>query len=156
MDQSFSRGLPARSAGGQCLKSLLFKDTPPTGKRAIWLLPVSGGGAPQPVVMTSYNAIGGRLSPDGRWLAFDSDETGQREVYIQHFPGPGTRVRVSSSGGLMPAWSRSGTELLYWERARLMAVELRLGAEIALGAHTALFQANLQSGGSTGAVRPTP
>src|SRR5712692_4007771 len=156
VDQSFSRGLPARSAGGQCLKSLLFTDTPPTGKRAIWLLPVSGGGAPQPVVMTSYNAIGGRLSPDGRWLAFDSDETGQREVYIQHFPGPGTRVRVSSSGGMNPVWSRSGRELFYWERARLMAVELRLGAEIAFGTHKSLFEANLQPGGVLAQYDPHP
>jgi len=137
-------------------KSLLFTDTPPNGKRAIWLLPVSRGGAPQPVVVTSYNAIGGRLSPDGRWLAFDSDETGQREVYIQPFPGPGTRVRVSSSGGLNPAWSRSGKELFYWERTQVIAVELRLGAEIAVGAHKALFQANLQPGGLVAQYDPHP
>ncbi len=54
------------------------------------------------------------------------------------------------------ALARIGTELLYWERARLMAVELRLGAEIALGAHTALFQANLQSGGVLAQYDPHP
>ena len=126
-------------------KSLLFTESPPNGRRAIWLVPVAEGGAPQPVVMTSYNALGGRLSPDGRWLAFDSDETGQSEVYIQRFPGPSVRVRVSSSGGAMPVWSRGGKELFYWQRAQLVAVELRLGAEVALGAHQVLFQADLES-----------
>jgi serine/threonine-protein kinase len=94
--------------------------------------------------MTPYNATGGRLSPDDSWLAFESDETGQRNVYLQPFPGPGAKVRVSASGGRMPAWSRNGKELFYWERAGLIAVDVRLGPQIALGAHHALFQANLE------------
>ena len=65
-------------------------------------------------------------------------------------------MRVSSSGGTMPAWSRSRKELFYWERAQLVAVELRLGAEIVLGAHKALFQANLQSGGVLAQYDPDP
>ena len=137
-------------------KSLLFTHTPPAAKRAIWIVPVSRGAAATPVVSTAYNALGGRLSPDGRWLAFESDETGQSEVYIQPFPGPGTRVRVSVSGGQMPAWSRTGKELFYWERAELIAVELRLGAQIALGTHTELFKENLQTGGVLAQYDPDP
>jgi len=137
-------------------KALLFTDTPPNGKRAIWLVPVSGGGSPRPVVMTPYNDLGGRLSPDGSWLAFDSDETGQREVYLQPFPGPGAKVRVSVNGGAMPAWSRSGRELFYWERATLIAVDVRLDPQVAVGAHHALFQANLQTGGELAQYDPAP
>jgi len=137
-------------------KSLLFTDLPPYGKRAIWLVPVSGRGSPQPVVMTPYNSTGGRLSPDGSWLAFESDETGQREVYLQPFPGPGARVRVSASGGSMPAWSRSGRELFYWGRAELIAVDVRLGPQIALGAHHTLFQANLVSPSELAMYDPAP
>ncbi len=137
-------------------KSLLFADTPPYGKQAIWLVPVLGGGSPLPVVRTRYNAIGGRLSPDGKWLAFDSDETGQREVYLQRFPGAGAKVRVSVSGGSMPTWSRSGKELFYRERAGLVAVDVRLGAQLSLGAHHALFQANLLSPGALAMYDPAP
>ena len=106
--------------------------------------------------MTPYNATGGRLSPDGSWLAFESDETGQREVYLQPFPGPGARVRVSASGGSMPAWSRSGRELFYWGRTELIAVDVRLGPQIALGAHHALFQANLVSPSVLAMYDPAP
>ena len=142
-------------------KSLFFTHTAPNGKRAIWIVPVAGGKAPQPVVSTAYNAKGGRLSLDGRWLAYDSDETGQSEVYVQPFPGPGTRVRVSTSGGETPVWSRSGKELFYWERGQLIAVAVRpggggVGAQIALGAHTALFKENLQTGGELAQYDPHP
>ena len=137
-------------------KSLLFTDLPPNGKLAIWRVPVSGGGSPQPVVMSAYNATGGRLSPEGRWLAFSSDETGQDEVYVQPFPGPGPKVRVSSGGGLMPAWSRSGRELFYWERAVLMAVDVRLGAQLVLGAHRTLFHANLEPNPELAQYDPHP
>src|SRR4029077_16289724 len=124
--------------------------------RAIWLVPVSGGGSPHPVVMTPYNATGGRLSPDGGWLAFDSDETGQSEVYLQPFPGPGARVRVSVSGGSTPAWAGSGKVLFYMERATLIAVDVRLGPRVALGARHGLLQANLESPTELAQYDPAP
>jgi Tol biopolymer transport system component len=90
---------------------------------------------------------GGRLSPDGHWLAYDSDETGETEVYLQPFPGSGGRVRVSSRGGRFPVWARNGQELFYWSQDHLVSAQLRLGAEVSVVRRQTLFQADYQPGG---------
>jgi Tol biopolymer transport system component len=129
-------------------KELLFTDIPLNGKRAIMALPLTEGAEPHAVVLTNYNATGGRLSPDGHWLAFDSDETGETEVYLQPFPGSGGgRVRVSSDGGRFPVWAKSGQELFYWNQDRLISAQLRLGAEVSVVRRQELFQADYQQGG---------
>jgi len=68
-----------------------------------------------------------RLSPDGRWIAFTTDESGRNEVVVQPFPGPGGRVQVSASGGTEPVWSRDGRRLFYRGDGRLMAATIRSG-----------------------------
>ena len=101
----------------------------PTG----WdILRIPGGRAndPQPVLRTPANeGFGGAsLSTDGQWLAYTSDTTGNDEIYVQPYPGPGTTVRISSKGGSNPLWSRDGRELYYLEDGtRLMAVEIGTG-----------------------------
>ena len=65
---------------------------------------------------------GASLSPDGRWLAHTSDQSGQTEVWVRPYPGPGVPVRVSTNGGIEPVWSRTGQELYYLEGQRVMAV----------------------------------
>jgi hypothetical protein len=86
--------------------------------RDLWLLPI--GEEPRPLVVTSFNERGAVFSPDGRWLAFVSDESGRDEVYVQAFPGPSTKFTVSSAGGIQPMWSRGGRELFYREGDWLM------------------------------------
>jgi eukaryotic-like serine/threonine-protein kinase len=127
-------------------KAVLFTDVPPGAPKSIWLVPTSGVRAPVPIVKTIYDALGGRISPDGRWLAYESDETGQSEVYVQRFPGPGPRVRVSASGGQMPVWSRSGREVYYWFRDQLMVAVLELGSEATVVERRPLFKASFPSG----------
>ena len=65
------------------------------------------------------------FSPDGRWIAFTSDESGQSEVYVQPFPGPGPKRQISSGGGQEPAWSHSGQELFYRTLGRMSTVAVR-------------------------------
>ena len=66
-----------------------------------------------------------RISPDGRWIAFVTNESGRDEVVVQPFPGPGGRVQVSAGGGTEPVWSRDGRRLFYRGNARLMAATIR-------------------------------
>jgi Tol biopolymer transport system component len=79
----------------------------------IWALPMDGSGEPFPVVQTQF--IDGRpsFSPDGRWIAYESDESGRPEIYVRQFPDPGGRWQVSTSGGSDPRWSADGREIFY-------------------------------------------
>jgi Tol biopolymer transport system component len=83
----------------------------------IWLVPAGGSGTPRAVVSSPFADVQGVVSPDGRWLAYASDEAGEMNVYVQlvqdRSPEPGTRERVSSGGGSDPRWSRSGRELFF-------------------------------------------
>ena len=96
----------------------------------IWAVPLDGDRAPFPVVETKFRATNGQFSPDGKWIAFQSNESGQVEVYIQLFPGPGRRTRISRDGGDQARWRHDGKELFYLTPDdRLMAVPMRLDVE---------------------------
>ena len=70
---------------------------------------------PRPILMESYNEDYPALSPNGRWLAYASDETGQYEVYVVSYPGLADKTPISDSGGIMPTWSAAGDELFYFK-----------------------------------------
>jgi serine/threonine protein kinase len=103
---------------------LIFEDGPGGSTRDLWLLPI--GEDPRPLVASRFNERGAAFSPDGRWIAFVSDESGRAEVYIQPFPAPGPKVPVSNEGGLQPVWGKSGRELYYRAADALMEVPVRL------------------------------
>jgi len=84
----------------------------------------SDGGERRPLAVTPFNERSPAVSPDGRWLAYVSDESGEDEVYVQHFPGPGARRQLSDGGGTSPVWSRSGEELFYITGGYLVAAEV--------------------------------
>src|SRR5206468_964959 len=85
----------------------------PTGVADLWALPLKGDRTPLPVARTRYDERDGQFSPDTRWVAFHSDETGRPEIYVQPFPGPGEKVRVSVDGGTQVRWRADGKELFY-------------------------------------------
>ena len=80
---------------------------------------------PRPLATTPFTEKQAAFSPDGRWIAFTSDESGQSEVYVQPFPGPGPKRQISSGGGQEPAWSHSGQELFYRTLGRMSTVAVR-------------------------------
>jgi eukaryotic-like serine/threonine-protein kinase len=96
------------------------------------------------VAQTPFSEDRGRFSPDGRWIAYQSNASGQDEIYVQAFPGPGDKSQISAAGGTLPVWRRDGRELFYLANGRLMAVPVTLsGARIDVGTPLALFAAPL-------------
>jgi Tol biopolymer transport system component len=120
-------------------KWIFFEVDTAHGTHDMWVLPVDD--PTQAHVVTANRAFGGtaQLSPDSRWLAFTSDESGQGEVYVQGFP-TGKRVRVSSAGGGVPRWSHDGAMLYFVAgRSDLMVADVKSGAELDVGVPRALF-----------------
>ena len=94
----------------------------------------------QPYLRTPFNEANARFSPDGRWLAYDSDESGGYEVYVQTYPGPGGKWRVSSGGGYDPRWNRNGREMFYQSGDKMMAVDIITSPSFSASAPKMLFE----------------
>ena len=118
--------------------TLAFHERKPDGERDIWV--VSPGGEPVPFLLTSFDERSPRFSPDGRWLAYVSDESGRDDVYVQPFPGPESKWVVSPDGGTDPVWSKDGRELFYRHGDQLMAVPVATGREFSPGRPLRLFE----------------
>ena len=104
------------------------------------MLPLTGGGKPVAFLQAPFNKRDVRFSPDGRYLAMITTESGQPEVYVTAYPGPGERIRVSTGGARSLRWSRDGRELLYVSGDRHMtSVPVKTSPSLELGAPTALF-----------------
>ena len=107
----------------------------------------SGEHKPFPVVATNFVDAYPSFSPDGKWLAYNNDETGRQEIYIQPFPTGTGRWQVSTAGGVRPKWRKDGKELFFFSpEQQLMAVDvIQKGASLQLGTPHALFKASTVS-----------
>lgn len=94
----------------------------------------------RPFLKSQYNKGCPEFSPDGRWLAFVSNETGQHEVYVQPFPGPGAKVAVSLEGGVEPLWTRNQKQLFYRRDNQAWVVDVRSGPNLSAGMPRLLFE----------------
>ena len=92
----------------------------------IWTLPLTGERKLHPLVQSPADENAGTISPDGKWMAYESNESGVTEVYVQAFPGPGGKFQISTRGGHVPRWRRDGKELLFFSaEEHLMSAEVR-------------------------------
>jgi eukaryotic-like serine/threonine-protein kinase len=126
------------------------------GKTDLWVLPLSGDRKPFPYLQTQFNEAEGFFSPDGRWVAYMSDESGKYEVYISTFPAGGGKWQVSQGGGQVPEWGRDGRELYYRGQGGKMmeAGVTEKGSAIAVGTPHQLFQLTATSNTNRYAVAP--
>jgi len=124
-------------------RSVLFM--PPGG--GAWELPLEGDRKPRGPFRPSANFGNNfRISPNGRWVAFQSGESGRQEVYVRSFPPSGGRWQVSTAGGVEPCWRRDGKELFYREGNKLMAVEVKTDSTLfEAGVPKALFEVRLET-----------
>jgi Tol biopolymer transport system component len=124
---------------------LLYRSSSPKTGMDIWALPLTGGKKPFPVVQTDFEERDAQFSPEAKWIAYQSNDTGRFEVYVQPFPGPGARIPVSTGGGAQVRWRHDGKELFYIApNGELMAVSFdaaRIGSPVRLFlAHVGAFQ----------------
>jgi serine/threonine protein kinase len=104
---------------------VLYTNESPKTKGDLWVLPMTGDRKPVPFAVTSFNERDAQFSPNGAWVAYSSDESGRREVYVQSFSDQTARYQVSSGGGERPRWRGDGKELFYIGGGKLFAVEVK-------------------------------
>jgi len=152
-----SPDLPILAAGGSWPldwsadgRLILFEST---SARDLWVLPIQGNtaGKPYPIVESEYDNRMGQFSPDQEWVAYQSNESGNMEIYVQPLPGPdgksGRKQRISTNGGTQVRWRKDGRELFYISaNSKLTAVPIRTSRDnqtIEVGAPAALFSVHM-------------
>ena len=128
---------------------LAFAEGGGTAQATTWVMSLTGDRTPRIFINGGASAA---FSPDGKWIAYQSAESGNLEVYLAPFPGPGPRIPVSAGGGESPLWSRDGSELFYTRSDRLMAVNINRGPKLSVSAPRVLFEGRFR--GSLNVVTP--
>jgi serine/threonine-protein kinase len=106
----------------------------------LWLLPLREEGMARPFARTGAREQEPAFSPDSRWLAYVSNESGRDEVYVKPIAGDGGKWQISANGGVEPLWNPNGHEIFFRESEKVYAVDVTIGAGIAAGAPTVLFE----------------
>jgi serine/threonine-protein kinase len=125
-----------------------FLFTAPVGNNRIWVVPLFADRKPLPYPHTEFQESQPRLSPDGRWLAYRSDESKRDEIHVVSFPQPGGKWQISTYGGQSPVWSLDGRELDYYSLDnKIMAVDIKPSVpgsrELPFGVPRALFEVRI-------------
>jgi serine/threonine-protein kinase len=168
-----ARGIFRRAADGSGKEELVWslqkhahlRDWMPDGKALIveildaksgadiWRLDLGEKPTATPFLQTTFNERNSRISHDGRWLAYVSDESGRDEVYIQSFPAAGAKVQVSNSGGDQPVWARNGKALFFRGAGAIQEATFEASPRLSVGKPRPLFPDQFESpqvGGHTG------
>lgn len=146
VNQSEPASLLLASAGGAYFEAVITPDAKyvvfqsDTTGADVEYRALTGDGVSRPIA-TSAAAIenSARVSPDGRWVTFVTDESGSRQVVVQPFPGPGSRVQISTTGGTEPVWSRDSRRLVYRGRGKFVAADLVTSPTLAVSKRTELI-----------------
>ena len=125
---------------------LAITEWPRDSMRDIWVLNLDDPEESRPFVHTPFDEHSPIFSPDGRWLAYVSNESGRNEVYVESYPRGKGRWIISAGGGLEPVWSADGRELFYRNANKMMAVPLRSQPAFSAGPPSVLFERALKSG----------
>jgi Tol biopolymer transport system component len=132
---------------------IIYRISDPKNGHDLWILPPSADRKPYPFLATPFNESLAQFSPDARWVAYQSDESGQYQIYVQLFPGPGGKWQISNAGGTQPRWSRNGKELFYIANDRKLmsvSVDTSVGKAFKSGSPAELFTTHMvEASGAT-------
>jgi hypothetical protein len=143
---------------------LLYFSTDPQTSADLWVVPMAGDRTPSVVLKTPFREIWGAFSPDGRWVAYESIESGRNDIYVRQFVPPGaagtaagaagSQWQVSTAGGVFPVWRPDGKELYYLNPAgAMMAAPITVtGSTLEPGAPVVLFPTRIYGGGVDAAL----
>jgi serine/threonine-protein kinase len=122
----------------------------------IYVLEMGGERKPRVFAQSKFDEGSPKFSPDGRWIAYCSNESGQNEIYVQAYPGPGPKIQVSVEGGSDPVWKRQGGELYYRNGDKMMAVTVVAGSTLTAGKPKLLWEAHYNQGMNSMCGAPGP
>lgn len=151
-ESNFEKFPQSFSTDGRYL--LYYARDNPKNQGDLWVLPMTGDRKPFPFSQTEFNEALCTFSPDGKWVAFESDDSGKSDIYIAPFPGPGGKRQVSASGGSQPKWRRDGMEIYFLAPdSKLLVAEVSgRGETLEIGQVRVLFQTQATGPGSQYAV----
>jgi Tol biopolymer transport system component len=125
------------SEGGNLL---VYSTRDPQTRSDIWVLPMDTGAKPGRFLATDADELAPSISPDGRWIAYASDESGTAEVYVRRYPDTGEVWQVSAGGGIAPLWARDGRNLYFIAGSSMMEVPVETQPTLDLGVPVELFE----------------
>jgi Tol biopolymer transport system component len=128
-------------------RMMLYGEEGPAFGNDVWSISLDAERKATPVFNSRFNEGNATLSPDGRWLAYSSDESGRLEVYVQAWPTTGGKWLISADGGERPRWSPDGRELYYRKGTKLMGVSIEARPTFAAGKARLLFEGEFQEAG---------
>jgi Tol biopolymer transport system component len=126
---------------------ILYSEQDPKTSLDLWVLPLSEEQKPFPFLQTDFDEVHAQFSPDGKWIAYSSNESGMWQVYVRSFPDRGEKWPVSTSGGAQPRWRRDQKQLFYISADKMMVVDVKMdGAKFEAGVPKALFDLRFRPG----------
>jgi Tol biopolymer transport system component len=136
-------------------RGLVFYGSPvQEAKQSIWRVSLDSGSTPQQILASPFDNASPSLSPNGKWLAYMTNESGRPEVYVRSYPGPGGRWQVSMDGGTEPVWSPVGNEIFYRNADVVMAAVVRTQPTFEVTSRTKLFTGEYALGGQNYEIMP--
>jgi serine/threonine-protein kinase len=123
---------------------LAFTEADPETGYNLMTVDLHGDRQPHVFLQTPANEYGPTFSPDGRWLAYGSDESGRQEIYVRPFPGPGGKWQISTDSGVEPVWSRDGRELFYRNADKMMAAAVETTPTFSASKPRVLFEQHFE------------
>jgi len=125
-------------------RSAILRVDTPRMQRQLWIVNLEGDRTPRPLLVSQFDALAARVSPNGRWLAYTSNESGRNEVYARPFPGAGGRWTISTDGGTEPVWASDGRALLYRSGSALVRVAVGTSRDFTVGRRDTLVRETLR------------